>query len=283
MAGPSELILARRTDLVPEDKKDPDLPKGTFSYSQYALYQKCPKAYEFSYVKNIKNPPSGLSFKGQIVHKGAEAAHRAKQAQSPLELEAGKAIVADEFERGKEEVLEWEEGEDEGKAKDLTVRTYQTYHLKALPKVQPEAVEQPFVLYLDSVPVVGYIDLIDRVGGSVHDGVEDLGLPVVADLKMSRQSWSQADLDKDPQFTLYSKVTGIPTVRVDNLVTLKNGPEFKQQTATRDRRHHLVVLEHIAETVDLVKKGIFPKTQIDSWACSEKWCGYWKMCRGRKL
>lgn len=283
MADADDLLKERRKDLVPADKQDPLLPKGTFSYSQYSLYQRCPKAYEFAYIRNLRNPPAGVQFKGQIVHKGAEAGQRAKMAKRPLALEAGKALVADEFDKGKEAVEQWDEGEDAGKAKDAVVRAYSTYHTKALPAANPEAVEQPFVLYLDSVPLIGYIDLIDRVGGATHAGIEDPGQLVVADLKYSSKSWSQDQLDKSPQFTLYSKAAGISTVRVDNLVTLKNGPEFKQLTSRRDGRTYLTVLEHMAETVDLIKKGVFPKTAIDSWTCSERWCGYWRQCRGRRL
>ncbi len=270
-------IAERRTDLVPEDKKDPKLPKGIFSYSQYSLYQRCPKAYEFSYVKGIKIAPNGALYKGQIVHKGVEFGHRVKLANEQPNLEQIQGVVSDEFEKGSSEVL-WDEDDNKGKAKDVTIRCYTTYHHVALPKTNPVAVEHPFVIYIGSSPLIGYIDLID----SKRELPADPGLPIVADLKVTGSSWSQADMDKDPQFTLYSKVTGIPTVRVDNLVTLKKGIEFKQQTSKRDNRMYLTVIEHIDETMDLVKKGIFPKTAIDSWSCSEKWCGYWSMCRGKK-
>jgi hypothetical protein len=276
--------MARRTDLVPEDKKDSGLPRGTFSYSQYGAYQRCPKSYEYSYVDNIKTPPAALAFKGQVIHRGAEEAHLSIIRTNKIpEIEVIKAVVVDAFDKGKGEVETWEEGEDAGKTKDSAIRLYMTYHLKALPQVHPVAAEQSFVLYLDGTPITGYIDLIDRESAGTFAGIEDPGVPVVADLKVSKASWSQADIDKDAQFTLYSKATGISKVRVDNLVTLKNGPEYKRQTAIRNPRDYEILLEHMAETITLIKKGIFPKTAIDSWVCSGRWCGYWDKCRGKGL
>ncbi len=275
----------RRPQLVPPEKLDPKLPKGTFSYSQYGLYQRCPKAYEFAYIKNLKLPPAGPQYKGIVIHRGVEEAHRAVILNGAVpKLAQSQAVVADAFEEGKEEVASWDDDINEGRAKDAAIRGYTAYHLSALPKVNPVAAEQPFVFYLDSMPVTGYIDLIDRKVERIEGtDVDDPGTLIVADLKVSKASWSQADLDKDPQFTLYSRVTGITTVRVDNLVQLKNGPEFKQKTAKRDGRTHLILLEHMAETAALIKAGVFPKTSIDHWSCSENFCGYWKLCRGRKM
>lgn len=273
----------RRQAIVPTDKLDLKLPKGTFSHSQYSLYQRCPKAYYFRYVMGFSSPPPALAHKGKTVHAGVERAHlhKMKTNESP-DLNQMKAFVADEFDAGKDEV-EWGE-ESSGKIKDSAINSYAVYHTRALPKVHPEAAEQAFVFYLDQIPIVGYIDLIDRVTEeNVTSEVEDPGQLVVADLKVSSSSWSQSDIDKDTQFTLYSRVLGIPTVRVDNLVNLKGGPAFKQLTSKRDGRTYLTLLDHMVETVDMIKKGNFPKTAIDNWSCNAKWCSYWSMCRGKQL
>jgi hypothetical protein len=278
-----DFLHDRVSGLVPESDLDGKLPKGTFSYSQYSLYQKCPKAYWFSYVENLKIPPGGLQYKGQVVHRGVEAGHRSVMEKQPFPVEEGMALVADEFDKGKEAVEQWgDDGETAGQIKDTAIRSYSMYHQRALPAVNPIAVEKSFVFYINRTPVIGYIDLIDNVAGPAYNGVAAPEQLVVADLKLSKQTWSKADLEKDPQFTLYSKVTGIPTVRVDNIVNLKAGPVFKQQIAVRDGHAHLTVVEHMAETIELIHNEIYPKTSIDSWGCSEKFCGYWFKCRGKR-
>ena len=274
--------MSKRPEIaIPPEKLCIKLPKGTFSYSQYGLYHRCGKAYEFRYVRGIKSPPAGPALKGTSLHAGVEAAHVHVMKHKTLpSAEEIRAVVADEFTRGASEVENW--GEDNpGKAKDATIAAYGTYHRDALPRVNPVAAEQPFVLYLnEEIPVTGFIDLIDQA--PVEGGTPgDPGEIIVADLKYSGSSWSQRDIDIDPQFTLYAKVVGASKVRVDNVVDLKKGPTFKQLTSTRDGKMHLTLLEHMAETVDSIGQGHFPKTAIDDPMCSEKWCGYWKMCRGK--
>jgi hypothetical protein len=271
---------------VPDDRLDPGIPKGVFSGTQYESFLRCGRAYEFSYIKNIKRPPAGAMIRGTTVHRGAEEAHRHIIAHKKLpDIQEIQAVVSDAFDKEvkENEVIEWDEGENPGRVKDSAIRSYGVYHRLALPKVRPVAAEQPFVLYLDSTPVLGFIDLIDQAGERiVIDGEEAPGTLVVADLKVTQKSWSQTDIDRKPQFTLYSLATGIPSVRVDNLVQLKAGPDFKQLHGQRGHQDHQVLMEHMSETIGLIKKGVFPMTSIDNWMCSQTWCGYWSMCRGRR-
>jgi RecB family exonuclease len=140
-------------------------------------------------------------------------------------------------------------------------------------------VEALFLKKVGVVPVVGYIDLIEKVGPEIPSESAPFRR-VVVDTKTGKQAWSQDDLDRDPQFTLYSLVTGIPDVRVDSLAFLKAGPSYSFKTGSRNAHSQRVLVEDYEETVDLIKRGIFPKAPIDSWACAEKWCPHWNRCRG---
>lgn len=265
----------RHLPVLPPDFVDPKLPRGTFSASQYNTYKKCPKAYEFSYVEGIKIPPSGILLSGTSVHHGVEQAHVhvIEKGTAPV-LDDVKSSISDYFEAEKETVGEWEEGYDAGSTKDKVLRGYEVYHRQALPKVKPVAAEQAFVKRIGTVPMVGFIDLIDA---------PKPGEMVVADLKTGKASWSQADLDKDVQFSIYSIVTGIRDVRLDNLVFKKAGPDFSQKYSTQTDQGLRNVVEDVEETADLIKRGVFPKTSIDHWSCNPKWCGYWSQCRGRSV
>jgi hypothetical protein len=66
------------------------------------------------------------------------------------------------------------------------------------------------------------------------------------------------------------------------LVPLKKGPKLTQLGAIRTPRQQAILTEDYEETFDLVKRGIFPKTSIDNWACSAKWCEAWHVCRGKQ-
>lgn len=274
-------MARRHLPVLPEGFEDPALPKGTYSSSQHNCYDKCGKAYEFKYVLGIPEVKNGAMYKGTVIHAGAEfSLRRVMETQKAPPVEEARAIVADAFEAEKDTVQRWDEGEDAGRAKDATIAGYVTYHRVALPARTPEAVEEGFAVRVGDVPVVGYIDLVERVKD--FPDAHDPGRLVVADLKYSSRSWSQADIDQDPQFTLYSLAKGIADVRVDNLVPLKAGPSFKQLHARRTRQDHEVLIEAYGQNVDLIKKGVFKMATIGDWMCQPKWCGYWSICRGRK-
>lgn len=270
----------RHLPVIPDGFKDPTLPTGLFSHSQYSAYKKCPRAYAYKYVQGFRSYMKATPYKGIVVHKGAEFSLGKKLIKETAALADAKDVVSDAFEHGKEEIETWEEGETEGQAKDKAIDLYTSYHNQGLPLMNPRAVEKAFAIKVGDVPVIGYIDLIDTYKMFDDDG--DPGVPIVADLKYSGTSWSQADADKDPQFTLYAMAERVDKIRVDNIVDLKKGPVVKQIASVRTKQDKDVLTEDYVETADLIRRGIFPMAPIDHWGCSEKWCDHWHRCRGRK-
>ncbi len=272
----------REKPVFPEDFVDPGLPTGVFSSSQYSLAKNCGEAYRRRYVDKVPRRSGASAVQGTAVHAGAEFSHSALLLGKKIPpLEEGLAAVEQSFREGAEEDVDWGET-TKTTALDTSRKLYAHYHVKALPQVRPLAVEQHFFLKVGTVPVQGYIDLIDDVGGVDFEGVTSAGQPTVVDLKTSKASWSQAEADSDPQFTLYSLATKISCVRVDNLVNLKSGPALTQRPSTRSKHQLQVLTEDYEETVDLIKRGIFPKAPLDSWLCNPKWCEHWGSCRGAK-
>lgn len=273
----------RALPVIPEGFKDDRLPTGLFSPSQYGLYKQiCAKAYEFKYVLKQRSPPSVAMSKGVVVHDGAEFTHkRLIETRVAPSLEEVRAVIADSFKEKQKEIVDWEDLQP-GKVQDEALSLYGVYHREAVPKLYPIEAEQEVLGHIGTVPVLVYIDLIDHEKGPTHGGVEDPGRLVVADMKTSKATWSEADLQKDPQFTAYSLLKNIPTVRVDNLVPLKAGPKLTQRTALRTSQDYAVLTEDYEEVVDNIKKGSFPRAPIEHWSCGPKGCGYWTQCRGRK-
>jgi CRISPR/Cas system-associated exonuclease Cas4 (RecB family) len=271
-----------------EDFKDPKLPKGTFSHSQYTQYKICAKQYEFKYVQGMRGPPSPNMGRGTSIHKAVEMAIKAKIAGQPIpDIKDLNEILIKEFDEKTQSVVNWDD-QDPGEVKKEAVEAYRTFHLYALPKLNPIAVEKGFAVKVGTVPMVGYIDLIETVPAITIPGMspEEQALapttPVVVDLKTTRASWGDEKVRKNTQLTLYTHVEGVPNARIDQLVLLKKGPVYKPSATSRTPQDAAVFIEDLEETVDLVKKGIFPKTTIDSWACNEKQCPFWTLCRGRK-
>lgn len=266
---------------------DPKLPKGFFSNSQYNSWLICGKAYEFKYVQQISTPDYASTSRGNAVHSGVEHMLRAKMAKKPATVEEGLEVVSKVFDEKAAGVQDWGD-EEPGKVKDTALKLFKTYTTYGLPKINPVAIEEGFAKRLGDVPMVGWIDLIDEQPVIPVPGMspEDLALAptrlVTADLKTSKAKWSEKEVALDPQLTIYSHIKGTPNVRVDQLIDHKKAPVFLQAESTRTSRDAELVVEHLNEVADYVRKGVFPKTTIDNWACNKDHCSFYHLCRGKK-
>lgn len=265
-------MTKRHLPVLPEGFRDEALPQGTFSHSQYAAYKRCPTQYEFRYVQGLKSPPGVALVKGTAVHAGTELIHRSLIADKKLPL-PGLVLeaVGSSFDDEAKAVESWDDTRAD-LVRDEAQRLALLYLNQAGPHLRPTHAEEGFAKRVGIVPMVGFIDLRE---------LSDEGALVIADTKSSSAKWSAHDVATDVQLTLYALVAGAHHVRIDNLVTLKSGPVYHRLPSTREPQAKRVYVEDLEETVDLVRRGIFPKTSIDNWACSEKWCGHWRRCRGR--
>lgn len=280
-------VLLESLNIDPETFKDPELPSQYFSHSQYNAYKICGQAYAYRYVDKLSSPGSGSMTKGSAVHKGVEVALLGKMAKAIPSLKEILAITSDTFDEIAEGEIDW--GEDiPGIVKDQALKMVEHYAIHALHKMNPVAVEKGFAFKFGGIPTIGFIDLLDErpiieVPGLKVDA--DATAPtklVVVDLKTSKTKWSETDLAKDTQMTLYTVAEGTPAVRVDQLLQRAKGPEYVAGHSIRSRQDGLILEEDFVDTVNLIKSGIFPKAEISSWKCNAKFCPYWSQCRGRK-
>jgi hypothetical protein len=212
---------------------------------------------------------------------------RAKLASKHTTVEEGREVVSKVFDEKAKGVVDWGE-EEPGKIKDVAIRLFNTYATYGLPKVNPIGIEEGFAKKVGDVPMVGWVDLIDEQPAVVTANMaeEDAALAptrlITADLKTGKAKWSEKEVALDPQLTLYSYVVGTPYVRVDQLIDHKKAPTFLQANSTRTPRDAEILVEHVNEVADFVRKGIFPKTHIDNWACDSGHCSFWDLCRGKR-
>jgi len=278
--------LLRKLNIT-SDFLDPKLPKGFFSNSQYNSWLICGKAYEFKYVQQISTPEYASTSRGNAVHAGVEHVLKAKLEGKVPSVEEGREVVSRTFDEKAKGVLDWGE-EDPGKTKDLALNLFKTYATYALPKINPVAIEKGFAKKVGDVPMIGWIDLIDEQPSINTAGMrpEDAALApkrlVTADLKTGKAKWSDKEVALDPQLTLYSHVEGTPDVRIDQLIAHKKAPTFLQAESARTPRDAEILIDHVNEVAEYVRKGVFPKTEIDNWACNKDHCSFYHLCRGKK-
>ena len=273
------------------DFLDPALPKGLFSFSQYNSWLICARAYEFKYVQQVRTPDYVATSRGSAVHAGVEHMLRMKMAGKPLLVEEGREVVSKSFDEKAKGIIDWGE-EKPGEVKDGTLALFNTYVQQGLAKVNPVAVEEGFIKKIGTVPMAGWIDLIDEqpamnIAGMAVEHTALLGKRrVTVDLKTGKAKWSGKEVALEPQLTLYAYVAGTPFVRIDLLQShkTKKGPptSFSQVEGIRGHRDVEIFIEHLEEVVDYVKKGIFPRTEIDHWSCDPGHCSFHHLCRGKK-
>jgi hypothetical protein len=267
-----------------KDFFDRGLPKGVLSPSGFSMYVKCPRQFEYAYVLEMRRPPAISMIKGTSIHRGAEVVHKHTIEHGvPMGVEEATQAVADAF-NAEEEFVEDATKEEKGIAKDAAIHGFKVYHRDAVPKINPVAAEKPFALKVGVVPFRGVIDLIDRVPGDYSLGDDPEAPPpeieVVSDLKTTAKQWNQQRIDFEHQLTFYAIAENTNNVRVDFLLERKKSTEYITKRALRTRRHKQNLVEDVEEVADLIKKGIFPRCDPANWACTPRFCGYYKMCRG---
>jgi hypothetical protein len=267
---------------------DPKLPKSFLSHSQYGAFKTCGKAYEFKYVQGLRAKSSGRMGKGVAVHAGIEHMLKTKMAGGLPSVDEGMTVVEDVFNKMAEAVETWEEGETKELLLDSSRNLIRLFTSHILPRAQPLAVEKGFAKKVGDVPMVGWIDMIDSVpiieveNMPVEEEQGVLRKPVVVDFKTTTKKWSEGQIRTNTQMTLYAEVEGIQDIRVDQLIQTSRTVKLERGRDIRTSHDTEVFKEDVNDVADLIKKGIFPKTTIDSWKCNSKHCEFYSQCRGKK-
>jgi len=265
------------------------LPRGYLSVSQVMQYTKCGEAYRRRYVLEQRIPSNYFMVQGRGVHKAAESLHLSIIGGHPISAEEMVQVYADLHDAEIVDAETKEEGDaaDPGRIKDMGVQLTRKYHRVALgvdrdaktgrpvPAVKPIAAEQVFRVRLkpensEPIPFLGVIDLVEETS--------------ISDLKTKKKAASQTEADNSIQLSIYAHVTGVPHVRLDQLVKpTKTLPvRFLRTESCRDKRETMHALDVVAEVAQDIAAGRFRRTNPENWWCTEKWCPYWGDCRGRK-
>ena len=159
--------------------------------------------------------------------------------------------------------------EKTGELKDEGIKLISKYLEDIAPTVNPKEVERKFELRFQNVPytLVGIIDLIEENG-------------TIVDLKCSKKSPNQADIDRDIQLTAYqigykSMYGKDPEgLRFDYVVRNKAAKtvQCKTERTPEDLNRFLKLVGHVSKAIE---NDIYYPNESMMCSC----CGYGKLCK----
>lgn len=252
--------------------------KRHLSFTQLNMFLRCPRQYEYRYVRGLKVPPSGAMVQSRVWHQTVERNYRQK-IQSDHDLAVGEMqeFFAAQFDATvTSEEIAFEPGEKPGRLKDQGTAIVAAHHKTIAPDVRPLLVEERFTVGLgEDFPfdLVGVWDLVERDG-------------TIADNKAYGKTPRQEDLDKDLQFTAYALAFRAtrgaiePGLRMDAVVKRANPRALQLHTrrTNEDCRWLLRLIEQVGTAID---SGIFFPNP-NGWHCSPRFCGFYGRCQGHR-
>lgn len=250
------------------------------SHSQVNMLLRCGRQYEFRYVDGLKVPPAGALMLGRVWHKAIEHNYGQKvDSHEDLPVDDQREFFAARWDteiedEGGTAAVNWEDKKP-GEYKDQGVALTALHQAELAPLVQPQLVEARFRVEFADVPdLVGVIDVVDEAG-------------VVIDNKSAARSPNQDDVDRDIQLTAYAlgyyttlDAAEQVALRLDVAVKTKTPKAARVETVrTPDEMEWYLGLVRNAGA--LIQAGHFVPNPT-GWWCSERFCGYWSRCKGRR-
>jgi hypothetical protein len=254
-----------------------DLPKGYLSFSQVDSYLNCPKKYEWRYIINPPkiggNPAMLLGssgheaiaeiLEGKMNNKGISVANIIKSHHDDLNKKLKQLASELEVRLPITEALHQH---------DELLRTWTR---DILPEFNPTSVESKVETTIGGYPFLMYID-------AIHAGKR------VFDWKFTGSAKNKYHLANSLQLSVYSIGTGLDEVGFGSLVKPKAGreaswkPKVSMLYTTRTNADRDWATKVVKSTAESIRKGLFPLCGPENFLCSDKYCDYYPICRGKE-
>lgn len=282
-------------------------PVRHLSYSSFDLYMTCGRAWEFRYVKKIKGPLSAALPFGSAFHTACEKYISDNVSNNAPNVTAtGRASAEDIFvnawarkvqEEGK--FIDWDKPSEEytalgrrmlggelavtGGGPNRKVRNASVFLSGVVPMVNEGLASKKrlrieervsFTVPGVPVPVIGYIDVV------TEDGVP-------CDFKTSSRAWNAAKAHDSLQPTFYVAALAqsgqvVPDGKFRYYIFTKTKNPKAQIIETKRTPGQLFwLLDALRLMWDGVEAGVFLPSGVGSWKCSDRWCEFWDLCRGK--
>lgn len=246
------------------------------SASQLGMYMRCPMQWEWRYQKGIKTRPGVSLVVGSGTHTGIEynLKHFLEKGVQAKYSDVQDVTAQDVRDRCDNEDVEFQIDESRGDAVDSAVALSSLHYTDVAPSLYSGLthVERSFSLELGGFPysLDGFIDV--QCGNKIRD------------TKTAGKAKRQDEADKSVQLTLYGLAALTIDKELDDVelyfdVLVKTKVPKAQILMTRrdeeDYRRLIRLCEIVAHSIE---NQVFMPAQPDSWVCSERFCGYWKLC-----
>jgi hypothetical protein len=252
------------------------------------MYWRCGKQYEYRYVLGIKSPPGVALEEGSCHHDTLcnNNTHKIKTGKDRSVKYLVQRFCDDFNDRAKGiPRSEWRLAET---TKDKVIKRgklIQTqYHKQFTPYLNPEFCEREVRFKVGEVEVLGYIDVVGLCGFQLRTPIRG-----VFDYKISTRLKSDDELKGSVALSHY----GWGAVDLLNC-NWKNPPHvgyciLKKTGDSRPLFQHTLLTaqrikwyrQQVLSVANAISLGSFPVRNAAGWECCEKYCGYWKRCRGK--
>lgn len=251
---------------------DRTLPRGYLSKSSIEMFLRCPKQFEFRYVRNIVAAPGVALVEGSAMGNALNLTNENFIAKGRyLRPSVVVEKFHDEFEAGAKTLDKYAWSASETRSKDVHARGEEVlleYLGKYAPRFSPTSVERRVEIMFGGVPVLGYTDMEEA--------------SAIWDYKRVKQAYNQPKADADLQFSLYAAESA--KKRKGGFICLvKSGNRVEITETSRTMADLKAADALVAGVADSIRKGTSNMCNPAEWNCSRKWCGYWSQCRGKLL
>jgi putative RecB family exonuclease len=255
--------------------------KMRISNSQVGMWMRCPRQWEFRYIKGLKIPPKGVMVQGSAYH-AALRANFENKIESGKDLDqrsvldafdkywnenvGGKFKSADEEEEFETKDVDWED-KNPGSLKDDGYRLLKLYHKDIAPGIMPIHAEQEITKEI--VPGTGFLGYIDLQ-------TED----EIIDFKLKSRAINPADAERDSQPFSYCYLTGKKKFTFHAAIK-KRLPEIQLVEVNKTEEDVEWWVGAVKQIIDQMKAGVCPPNW-NGWWCGPKWCGYYDLCKAMR-
>ena len=246
------------------------------SYSSISAYLACPRAWKYHYIDKIKMPTSPSLIFGTAFHQTVQTMIAA---QRPVDVVP---IWNENWSKVQQQEIAWngelpEQLGNEGLRMLSHPATLDVVNrLKPLIENRQPVIEKRIELRVPDVPVpiIGFVDLITK------DGIPH-------DFKTAARSWTQEQAQSEMQPLFYLAALGQmgytlnPDLKFRHVVFVKTKtPQCQVFESVFNYSQYFFLIETIQHVWRGIKAEVFPPNP-GTWKCSERYCEYWKLCRGK--
>jgi putative RecB family exonuclease len=249
------------------------------SSSSISDYVDCGMLYKFGRIDRIKREFTADSLEyGTTMHRVLADVYQGKMINSPLELKE----ILELFEyywtvvAGDNDKIKYADGKD-FETYLVAGRELLTSYYNKIPAddFRVLAIEEAFSFKLEGLdtPIIGAMDLVEE---------DESGTIIITDWKTAGKAYSNDDVDKNFQLTLYqmaAQANGFADreilLRFDCLIKTKT-PKFEQYYTTRSDEDIMRAKKKIMQVANGISKGVFVPND-GHWKC--KGCAFAEHCR----